>query len=88
MMAFGWRWADPLASSLAVALLIARSGWGVLKTAVHILMEGAPEEVDCDEIVAALQKWRSVESVHDMHIWTITSGLHTFIVPHCGKGQA
>ena len=49
MMAFGWRWADPLAS-VAVALLIARSGWGVLKTAV--------------------------ESVHDMHIWTITSGLH------------
>ena len=75
MMVFGWRWAGPVAS-VAVGLLIARSGWGVLKTAVHILMEGAPEEVDCDEIVAALQKVAGVESVHDMHIWTITSGLH------------
>lgn len=75
MMAFGWRWADPLASIL-VALLIVRSGWGMLKTTAHILMEGAPANVDCDEIVAVVQQVPGVESVHDLHIWTITSGLH------------
>ena len=75
MLAFGWRWADPLASIL-VALLIVRSGWGMLQTTAHILMEGAPANVDCDEIVAAVQQVSGVESVHDLHIWTITSGLH------------
>ena len=75
MMAFSWRWADPLASVL-VSLLIARSGWGVLKSAAHILMEGAPANVDCDEIVAAVKSVEGVHSVHDLHIWTITSGLH------------
>ena len=44
MMAFGWRWADPLASVI-VALLIAKSGWGVLKSSSHILMEGAPANI-------------------------------------------
>ncbi|UOO81113.1 cation diffusion facilitator family transporter [Uruburuella testudinis] len=75
MMAFGWRWADPLAS-VVVALLIAKSGWGVLKSALHILMEGAPTGVDSDKIVAAITQVPGVESVHDLHIWTITSGLH------------
>ncbi|MDO5638809.1 MAG: cation diffusion facilitator family transporter [Neisseria sp.] len=75
MMGFGWRWADPLASVL-VALLIVKSGWGVLKSATHVLMEGAPVGMDCDEIVAAVKNVQGVESVHDLHIWSITSGLH------------
>ena len=75
MMAFGWRWADPLASVI-VALLIAKSGWGVLKSSSHILMEGAPANLHCDDIVAEIKKVNGVESVHDLHIWTITSGLH------------
>lgn len=75
MMAFGWRWADPLASVL-VALLIAKSGWGILKTTSHILMEGTPADMDCDEIAAVVKSVAGVESVHDLHIWTITSGLH------------
>ena len=75
MMAFGWRWADPLASVI-VALLIAKSGWGVLKSSSHILMEGAPANIHCDDIVAEIKKVNGVESVHDLHIWTITSGLH------------
>ena len=75
MMAFGWRWADPLASVI-VALLIAKSGWGVPKSSSHILMEGAPANIHCDDIVAEIKKVNGVESVHDLHIWTITSGLH------------
>ncbi len=75
MMAFGWRWADPLASVL-VALLIVKSGWGVLQSAAHILMEGAPADIDSDEIVAAIRQVDGVESVHDLHLWSITSGLH------------
>ncbi|MFV2028764.1 cation diffusion facilitator family transporter [Neisseria sp. S1] len=75
MMAFGWQWADPLAS-VVVALLIAKSGWGILKTTVHILMEGVPTDADYDEVAALIAETEGVEAVHDLHIWTITSGIH------------
>lgn len=75
MMLFGWRWADPLASVL-VAGLIAHSGWGVLKSASHILMEGIPADVDLDRISALIRGCREVESLHDLHIWSISSGMH------------
>ncbi|MDO4640145.1 MAG: cation diffusion facilitator family transporter [Neisseria sp.] len=75
MMAFGWRWADPLAS-LLVAGLIAASGWGVIRNAAHILMEGTPADMDLDRISAAILETEAVEAVHDLHIWSISSGLH------------
>lgn len=75
MMLFGWQWADPLASVL-VAALIARSGWGVAAKAVHILMEGTPPEVDLDKLSALIGETEGVDSVHDLHVWTISNGLH------------
>ncbi|WP_314910342.1 cation diffusion facilitator family transporter, partial [Cardiobacterium hominis] len=75
MMAFGWRWADPLVS-LFIAALIGKSSIGVLKSALHILMEGAPAHIDHDRLLATLRAHEAVISVHDLHLWTITSGLN------------
>jgi cobalt-zinc-cadmium efflux system protein len=57
-----------------VALLILRSAWGVTRHAVHVLMEGTPAAIDQQEVRAALLAIGGVRDVHDLHIWTITSG--------------
>lgn len=72
---FDFGWADPLASVI-VAALVLRSGYYVVKSSVHVLMEGTPSNVVMDEVLAVLQKHPSITSIHDLHIWTITSGLN------------
>ncbi|WP_379158187.1 cation diffusion facilitator family transporter [Paenibacillus sp. sgz5001063] len=74
MKLFSWYVADPIISVL-VALLILRGAWGVLKQAFHILMEGTPDAVNTDEIKEALHGIDGVIGVHDLHVWTITSGM-------------
>ena len=73
MMCFGWGWADA-AASLLVAALIVKSGWGVLKESLNILMEGSPKGVSLDALVAQIRGVDGVLSVHDLHVWSITSG--------------
>lgn len=74
MLLFQWYMADPIISIL-VALLILKSAWGVIKQAIHILMEGTPVTIDCEDVKQSLLDIRGVRNVHDLHIWTITSGL-------------
>ncbi|RIX53187.1 cation transporter [Paenibacillus nanensis] len=74
MMLFSWYIADPIISVI-VALLILKSAWGIIKSTVHILMEGTPITVDADKVTASLLAIEGVKNVHDLHIWTITSGL-------------
>jgi cobalt-zinc-cadmium efflux system protein len=74
MLLFSWYWADPIISVL-VAVLILKSAWGVLNHATHILMEGTPVAIDQEEVRRTLQSIPGVRDVHDLHIWTITSGL-------------
>ncbi|MEH6949058.1 cation diffusion facilitator family transporter [Bacillus sp. JJ634] len=74
MLLFDWYIADPIISVL-VALLILKSAWGVIKHSVHILMEGTPLTINQEEVKAALKEIDGVIDVHDLHIWTITSGL-------------
>ena len=73
IMFFGWGWADPLASVI-VALLVVRSGYHVTKASIHVLMEGTPSNVDVQEIIQLIEQTEGIESIHDLHIWTITSG--------------
>lgn len=75
MMVFGWGWADPLAGIL-VALLIGRSGWLLCRQALHILMEGAPENIPVEQLLATIGQVGGVESVHDVHVWTISSNIN------------
>lgn len=75
MIWMGWWWADPVAS-IIVAILILISGFRVVKASTHILMEGTPAEISVDEIKHTIESHESIITVHDLHIWSITSGLH------------
>lgn len=70
---FGWAWADPLAS-VVVAILVLISGWRVTKEAVHVLMEGTPKNVDLEQVAQTIEALPGVKSIHDLHVWSITSG--------------
>ncbi|NOU98028.1 cation diffusion facilitator family transporter [Paenibacillus sp. LMG 31456] len=74
MLLFSWYIADPIISVI-VSLLILKSAWGVIKHTVHILMEGTPASMNRDDVRKALEGIEGVIDVHDLHIWTITSGL-------------
>jgi cobalt-zinc-cadmium efflux system protein len=76
MLTFSWYIADPIISVL-VALLILKSAWGVMKHSIHILMEGTPITINQQEVKKTLEEIDGVIDVHDLHIWTITSGLDT-----------
>jgi cobalt-zinc-cadmium efflux system protein len=69
----GWNAADPLAS-LLIAGLIAASSWRLLKEPVEVLMEAAPAGMSAREIGEALAADPDVVEVHDLHVWTVTSG--------------
>lgn len=71
---FNWGMADPLAS-IAVATLIIISGWRVTKESLHVLMEGTPDQIKLNEVKQALMKIPNVTDVHDVHVWSITSGV-------------
>lgn len=75
IMFFHWGWADPLASVI-VALLVFISGWRVTKDALHVLMEGTPKNVDVREIIQTIEGVEEIVRIHDLHVWTITSGHH------------
>lgn len=63
--------------SVVVALLILKGAWGVVKHAVHILMEGTLAGIDSVRVGETLMQVDGVVNVHDFHIWTITSGLNS-----------
>ena len=72
--AFGWEWADP-AASVAIGLLVLWSSWSLLRDTVGVLMEGAPADIDVDEVRRTLAEVPGVLAAHDLHVWTITSGM-------------
>ena len=73
VIATGWRQADPLAG-MGIALLILASSWGILRDSVVILLEASPAGIDAREVGRRMASWEGVVEVHDLHIWTITSG--------------
>ncbi|MGA7542008.1 MAG: cation diffusion facilitator family transporter [Nitrososphaeraceae archaeon] len=66
---------DPLVA-LLIAVFIARSGFKIAKDSAHILLEGAPSHVDIEEIRSSILKIEKVLEVHDLHVWTIASGMN------------
>ena len=75
MMSFGWIWADA-AASVIVAILILFSGYRVVRDSLHILMEGTPANISLLDIEQKLLAHPQVQTVHDLHVWSITSGLN------------
>jgi len=72
--ATGWYPIDPIASAV-IGVLILWSTWGLLKGTLNILLEATPENIKYEEVKAALEGMEHIEEVHDLHIWTITSGV-------------
>jgi cobalt-zinc-cadmium efflux system protein len=69
----GWRAADPLVSA-AIGIFIIPRTWRLLRQAVNILLEGTPPHLDLAEIQQAMEQEPGVRRVHDLHVWTLTSG--------------
>ncbi len=69
----GWTLVDPLVS-IGIAFLIVASAWGVLRDSTSILMEATPSGIDAEAVAAAIVDVEGVTSVHDLHVWRITSG--------------
>lgn len=70
----GWLAADPIAS-LVVTLLVVRSAWRLVREAVEVLLEATPSHISLGRVRERLQSIGGVESVHDLHVWTVTSGM-------------
>ncbi|HVN84962.1 MAG TPA: cation diffusion facilitator family transporter [Candidatus Binatia bacterium] len=73
MLTTGWYVADPLISA-GIGLLILYSSWGLIRDAVDVLMEAVPPHVDLDELRRALGEVPGTVEVHDLHVWTLTTG--------------
>ena len=80
----GWNWADPTVS-VAIGVLVVMSSWNLLRESVAVLMEGAPGNLDVDTIREAILATPGVMSVHDLHVWSITSGMPALSAHVCGQ---
>ena len=69
----GWEYADPAVGAL-IGLLVLASSWGILRDSTQILLEGSPPGTDVEEVGRAMAAVPGVTQVHDLHVWTITSG--------------
>ncbi len=74
IIGFGWVWADAL-SSLLISLIIIYGSWNLIRDSVNILLEGTPRHINIGAVETAILETEGVNAVHDLHIWTITSGL-------------
>jgi len=69
----GWNRFDPIAALLVAALML-RSAWSLLRDSGRIFLEGAPTGIEPEDVAAALAEDDDVVEVHDLHVWTVTSG--------------
>jgi cobalt-zinc-cadmium efflux system protein len=76
---WGWTLADPLVS-VGIGLLILFSSWGIVRESVDILMQGTPREMQLADIEQCLLCIPGVREVHDLHVWTLTSGRYLLSV--------
>lgn len=72
----GWLWLDP-AVSAAVAVFLLPRAVSLLRQSAHVLLEGTPGEIDVGGLRKRILTVPGVEAIHDLHFWTLTSGLHS-----------
>ncbi|MBI4544926.1 MAG: cation transporter [Gemmatimonadetes bacterium] len=73
ILSTGWLRADPLVS-VAVGVLILVSSWNLVKESVNVLLEAVPAYIDLKDVRQAIDEIPGVDDVHDLHVWTVTSG--------------
>lgn len=82
IIAFGWLWADAVCSAL-ISLIIIFGAWNLIKESVNILLEGTPAHINLTAVEDAIRKTRGVREIHDLHVWTISSGLEALSAHVC-----
>jgi cobalt-zinc-cadmium efflux system protein len=86
----GWLLADPIAS-VVMTLLIVRGAWRLTRESVDVLLEATPAHIPLGRVRERLEAVPGVEGVHDLHVWTVTSGLVAMsahaVVPDLAGGQ-
>ena len=87
----GWQYADPIIA-VAVALFIVPRTVSLARSAVRILVQAAPEHIDVSAVERTLREVDGVAQVHDLHLWTLTSGMdvaqaHLVLHPGADLGQ-
>jgi cobalt-zinc-cadmium efflux system protein len=70
----GWLLADPIAS-VVVTLLVVRSAWRLVRESVDVLLEATPAHISLGAVRSQLEAIPGIEGVHDLHVWTVSSGL-------------
>jgi len=87
----GWNMADPIASIL-ICLIILWGSWNLISQSVNILLEGAPAHLDAVRVMRTMQEIPGVRRVHDIHLWTITSGMEALsahvVIADVGQSRA
>lgn len=79
ILIFGWAWADALASVL-ISVIIIFGAWKLIKDSVNVLLEGTPSHINLTAVEESLEDLPGVTDVHDLHVWTITSGMEALSV--------
>lgn len=79
IMAYNWVWADAVGSFL-ISLIIIVGAWNLIRDSVNVLLEGTPSHINITAVEDSIRKTEAVEDVHDLHIWTITSGMEALSV--------
>ena len=74
ILRWGWTAADPIIS-IAMALLIVYGSWRLIHDSVNVLLEGTPSHINVRAVIDAMHEIKGVEDVHDLHVWTIKSGM-------------
>ena len=88
ILRWGWTPIDPILS-VAVALIICKSAWGVVRSAAHILLEGTPPGLTIAEIKADLERnVPEVADAHHIHVWSITADSHLLTLHAAPAGTA
>lgn len=79
IIAFNWLWADAVVSIL-ISLIIIYGAWNLIRESVNVLLEGTPSHINLTAVEEAILKMENVRNVHDLHVWTITSGMEALSV--------
>ncbi|MBA3631653.1 MAG: cation transporter [Acidobacteria bacterium] len=79
ILAFGWIWADA-ATSVLISLIIIFGAWNLIRESVNVLLEGTPAHINLTAVEQMILQTENVENVHDLHVWTITSGIEALSV--------
>jgi cobalt-zinc-cadmium efflux system protein len=74
VLLFGWTLADPLIS-VAIGALVLVSAWRLVKESTDVLLEATPRHIALSDVHARIASVPGVDSVHDLHLWTVTSGV-------------